>query len=150
MTAATYVSKRDPAVRVGFSIFMAVAIAAVGYVMMTVGSSPTVKGASFLWLPAALQLVAGIWLGPVYGTLAGAVGAYAAGILAYGGWGITDIIQNPIAGGLANSLLPWVLFKALNIDPTLGTDKPGDVLKGGVRMILLSVLVLAAGLVNIV
>jgi len=63
MTAATYVSKRDPAVRIGFSIFMAVAIAAVGYVMMTVGSSPTVKGASFLWLPAALQLVAASGLG---------------------------------------------------------------------------------------
>src|SRR5689334_106176 len=123
MATATYISKRDPAVRVGFSIFMAVAIAAIGYIMMTVGSSPTVKGASFLWLPAALQLVAGIWLGPVYGTLAAALGAYAAGIFAYGGWGITDIIQNPLAGGVANAFLPWLLFKLLNIDPTLGTDK---------------------------
>ncbi len=149
MTANTYVSKRDPAVKAGFAIFMAVAIAAIGYIMMTVGSSPTVKGASFLWLPAALQLVAGIWLGPFYGTLAGAAGAYAAGILAYGGWGIVDIIMNPIAGGLANSLLPWVLFRAMKIDPTLGTDKPGDVLKGAVRMVILSVLVLAAGLINI-
>jgi hypothetical protein len=148
-TSATYVSKRDPAVKIGFTIFMAVAIAALGYVMMTVTSSPSVKGASFLWLPAALQLVAGIWLGPVYGTIAGALGAYAAGIFAYGGWGLTDIIQNPIAGGLANSLLPWILFRTLKIDATLGTDKPGDILKGGIRMLILSVIVLAAGLLNI-
>jgi hypothetical protein len=148
MATATYVSKRDPAVKAGFAIFMAVAIAAIGYIMMTVGSSPTVKGASFLWLPAALQLAAGIWLGPVYGTLAAGLGAYAAGILAYGGWGITDIIQNPIAGGFANALLPWLLFKAMRIDATLGTDKPGDVLKGAVRMVILAVLVVAAGLIN--
>ena len=73
MTTSTYVSKRDPAVKTGFAIFMAVAIAAIGYIMMTVGSSPTVKGASFLWLPAALQFVAGVWLGPIYGTLAAGV-----------------------------------------------------------------------------
>ncbi len=146
---SAYVSKRDPAVKAGFAIFMAVAIAAVGYVMMTVGSSPTVKGASFLWLPAALQLAAGVWLGPVYGLLAGGLGAYAAGILAYGGWGIVDIIMNPIAGGVANSLLPWMLFRAFKIDPTLGTDKPGDVLKGAVRIVILAALVLGAGLLNI-
>src|SRR5436190_9247744 len=80
--STAYISKRDPALKVGFAIFMAVAIAALGWVMITVSSSPTVKGASFLWLPAALQLVAGVWLGPIYGTLAGGIGAYAAGILA--------------------------------------------------------------------
>ncbi len=149
MATAAYVSKRDPAVRVVFSIFMAVAIAAIGYIMMTVTSSPTVKGASFLWLPAALQLVAGIWLGPFYGTIAAALGAYAAGILAYGGWGLPDIIQNPIAGGIANAMLPWLLFKLLKIDATLGTDKPGDILKGAVRIVILAVLVVAAGLINI-
>ncbi len=149
MTTNTYVSKRDPAVKVGFAIFMAVAIAAIGYISMTVGSSPTVKGASFLWLPAALQLVAGVWLGPIYGTLAAGLGAYAAGILAYGGWGIVDIIMNPVAGGFANALLPWALFKIMKIDATLGTDKPGDVLKGAVRMLILAVLVVAAGLANI-
>jgi hypothetical protein len=146
--SAQYISKRDPALRVGFAIFMAVAIAAIGWVMMTISSSPTVKGASFLWLPAALQLVAGIWLGPLYGTLAGGIGAYAAGILAYGGWGLVDIIQNPIAGGLANALLPWILFKALKIDPTLGAKKPGDVLSGAIRALILTVLVLAAGMLS--
>src|SRR5574341_816306 len=95
---AEYVAKRDPALRGRFALIMAVAIAAIGWVMMTIGSSPSVKGASFLWLPAALQLVAGVWLGPWWGLLAGGLGAYAAGILAYGGWGIVDIIMNPIAG----------------------------------------------------
>lgn len=150
MTSNTYESQRDPALKIGFAIFMAVAIAAIGYIMMTIGSSPTVKGASFMWLPAALQLVAGIWLGPIYGTLAAAAGAYAAGILAYGGWGIVDIIMNPLAGGVANALLPWALFKIMNIDATLGTDKAGDVLKGAVRILILTALVLAAGLANIV
>ena len=144
--STAYISKRDPALKVGFAIFMAVAIAALGWVMMTISSSPTVKGASFLWLPAALQLVAGIWLGPIYGTLAGGIGAYAAGILAYGGWGVVDIIQNPIAGGLANSFLPWLLFKTLNIDPTLGAKKPADVLSGAVRALILTVLVLLSGM----
>jgi len=132
-----------------FTIGMAVAIAAIGWVMMTVGSSPTVKGASFIWLPAALQLVAGIWLGPWYGCLAAGLGAYAAGILAYGGWGIVDIIMNPIAGGLANAALPALLFTAFKIDPTLGAKKPSDVLTGAVRVMILTLLVLAAGLLNI-
>jgi hypothetical protein len=149
MTAATeYVSKRDPALKFVFSILMAVAIAAIGYIMMTVSSSPTVKGASFLWLPAALQLAAGVWLGPWYGFLAGGLGAYAAGILAYGGWGIVDIIMNPIAGGFANAMLPALLFRALKVDPTLGAKKPSDVLTGAVRMLILVVLVLAAGFAN--
>jgi hypothetical protein len=144
-----YVSKRDPALRGRFALIMAVAIAAIGWVMMTIGSSPSVKGASFLWLPAALQLVAGVWLGPWWGLLAGGLGAYAAGILAYGGWGIVDIIMNPIAGGVANAMLPAFLFAWMKIDPTFGTKKPGDVLNGAVRILILTVLVLAAGLLNI-
>ena len=147
--ASEYVSKRDPALRGRFALIMAVAIAAIGWVMMTIGSSPSVKGASFLWLPAALQLVAGVWLGPWWGLLAGGLGAYAAGILAYGGWGIVDIIMNPIAGGFANAMLPAFLFTALRIDPTFGTKKPGDVLNGAVRVLILTILVLAAGLLNI-
>jgi hypothetical protein len=145
-----YVSKRDPALRGRFALIMAVAIAAIGWVMMTIGSSPSVKGASFLWLPAALQLAAGVWLGPWWGLLAGGLGAYAAGILAYGGWGIVDIIMNPIAGGVANAMLPAFMFAWLKIDPTFGTKKPGDVLSGAVRILILTILVLAAGLLNII
>lgn len=147
---ATYIAKRDPGLRLGFTIFMAVAIAAIGWVMMTISSSPTVKGASFLWLPAALQLVAGVWLGPWLGGLAGGLGAYAAGILAYGGWGIVDIIMNPIAGGFANAAMPAILFRRLKVDPTFEAEKPSDVLSGAVRVIVLSLLVLAAGLLNMV
>jgi hypothetical protein len=146
--SAEYIAKRDPALRGRFALIMAVAIAAIGWVMMTIGSSPSVKGASFLWLPAALQLVAGVWLGPWWGLLAGGLGAYAAGILAYGGWGIVDIIMNPVAGGLANAMLPAFLFAWLRIDPTFGTKKPGEVLNGAVRILILTLLVLAAGLLN--
>ena len=148
MSTSAYISKRDPALRGRFALIMAVAIAALGWVMMTVGSSPSVKGASFLWLPAALQLVAGVWLGPWWGLLAGGLGAYAAGILAYGGWGIVDIIMNPIAGGVANAMLPALLFTYLKIDPTFGTKKPGDVINGAIRMLILTLLVLGAGLLN--
>lgn len=145
-----YISKRDPALRGVFALIMAVAIAGVGWVMMTIGSSPSVKGASFLWLPAALQLVAGVWLGPWLGLLAGGLGAYAAGILAYGGWGIVDIIMNPIAGGIANAMLPALIFQWLKINPTFKTKDPGEVLRGAVRVLVLALLVLAAGLLNIV
>jgi len=148
MSTTAYNSKRDPALKGRFALIMAVAITAIGWVMLTLASSPSVKGASFLWLPAALQLVVGVWLGPWWGFLAGGLGAYAAGILSYGGWGITDIIQNPIAGGLANAMLPALLFTAFKIDPTFGTKKPGDVLSGAIRILILTVLVLAAGLIN--
>ena len=132
--STTYISKRDPALRGRFALIMAVAITAIGWVMLTLTSSPSVKGASFLWLPAALQLgvLTGVFFSdrPWWGFLAGGLGAYAAGILSYGGWGITDIIQNPIAGGFANAMLPALLFTALKIDPTFGTKKPSDVLSG--------------------
>lgn len=121
---AEYVVKRDPMLRVGFAIFIIIAIAALGNVMMTVASSAAQKGASFLWLPAALQYVAGVWLGPWLGAVAGGMGAYAAGITAYGGWGIVDIIMNPIAGGFANSMLPALLFRFFRIDPTFGAQNP--------------------------
>jgi len=111
-TQAEYIRERDPALRITTAVIIAVFITLIGYVAMTVGSSPTVKGASFIWLPAALQLVAGVWLGPWLGLLAGGLGAYAAGILAYGGWGIVDIIMNPIAGGVANAMLPAILLRS--------------------------------------
>ena len=62
-------------------------IALLGAAMMTVTSSPLMKGASFLWLPAALQLIAGVWLGPIRGFIAGGIGAQAASVIAYGGLG---------------------------------------------------------------
>lgn len=121
-----------------------VLIGASGALMMTLTSSPTAKGASFLWLPAALQLMAGVWLGPRRGAIAGGLGAYLAGILAYGGWGLVDIIMNPIAGGFANSLLPAVLFRLAGIDPTFGvqTSDEGHVLKALGRMTVLLSLVI--------
>src|SRR3989442_8888749 len=98
---------------------IAVFITLIGYVAMTVGSSPTVKGASFIWLPAALQLVAGVWLGPWLGLLAGGLGAYAAGILAYGGGGVVPIIMNPIARRGGHAPPPPVLFRVYLGDPPL-------------------------------
>src|SRR3989442_13478426 len=89
---------------------IAVFITLIGYVAMTVGSSPTVKGASFIWLPAALQLVAGVWLGPWLGLLAGGLGAYAAGILAYGGGGAARHLNKPPARGGAHPPLSARLF----------------------------------------
>jgi uncharacterized membrane protein len=121
-----------------------VLIGASGALMMTVTSSPTAKGASFLWLPAALQLMAGIWLGPWRGAIAAGLGAYLAGILAYGGWGLVDIIMNPIAGGFANAFLPALFFSAFRIDPTFGveTNEEGHVLKALGRLAILLSLVI--------
>jgi len=95
-------------------------------------------------LPAALQLMAGIWLGPWRGAIAGGLGAYLAGILAYGGWGLVDIIMNPIAGGFANALLPAILFSLLRIDPTFGvkaTDESHILKALGRLAVLLSLVV---------
>ncbi len=119
------------------TIFFVVSIAAIGAIMMTLTSSPTAKGASFLWIPAALQLMAGVWLGPKRGMIAGGLGAYLAGILAYGGWGLVDIIMNLVAGGFANALLPAVLFRILRVDPTFGTQSssdPKDILRAAGRL----------------
>ncbi len=108
----------EPRIRLTAMVAFTVAIAVVGAIMMTVTSSAAMKGASFLWLPASLQLIAGVWLGPVRGAIAGGVGAYLAGIIAYGGFGPPDIVNNLIAGGLANAWLPAMLFRWLRIDPT--------------------------------
>jgi hypothetical protein len=144
-TTNEYVRERDPGMTVLFAIGMTAAIAAIGAVMMTITSSPAVKGASFLWLPAALQLVAGVWLGPWVGFLVGGIGAQLAGVIAYGGNAPVDWVQNFLAGGFANAMLPAFLFRWMKVDLTLGAQKPSDVLKWAWRMGILLVLVLAAG-----
>jgi hypothetical protein len=126
---------RDAAVAV-----FAVLIALLGAAMMATTSSPLAKGAAFLWLPAALQLIAGVWLGPIRGFFAGAIGAQVAGIIAYGGWGLPDWIQNFLAGGLANSLLPGLLFRFFRIDPKLGAK--ADAL-GRASLVILAVTIIA-------
>lgn len=139
-----YISARSPAVKRQAAIWFAVGIAGVGAIMMTVASSPTAKGATFLWLPAALQIMAGVWLGPVYGLLAGGLGAYAAGILSYGGWGIVDFIMNFVAGGVGNALIPGILFRLFKIDPSFGAN-PRDVIKAATRMLGILLLALLIG-----
>ncbi len=121
MSTETY-PRRSEAKRSYGAVGFAIAIAAIGAAMMTLTSSPIMKGAAFLWLPAALQLMAGVWLGPFRGMLAGGLGAYAAGIIAYGGFGLPDIIMNPIAGGIANAWLPGLLFAAFKIDADFGAQ----------------------------
>lgn len=113
---------RDKSMKTYGAITFAVLIAVIGAFMMTLTSSPQMKGAAMLWIPAALQLIAGVWFGPKRGLLAGGLGAYAAGIIAYGGWGLVDIIMNPIAGGIANAWLPAILFIKLKINPDFGAD----------------------------
>ena len=103
--------KREKSIQNYAAIALTIVITAVGWVMMTFTSSPQMKGAAFLWLPAALQLIVGVWFGPIKGLLIGGIGAYFAGGFAYGGWGLVDIILNPIAGGIANSFLPGLLFR---------------------------------------
>jgi MFS family permease len=137
-------NKREPRLKNYAALTFTVLIAVSGAVMMTVTSSPNMKGAAFLWLPAALQLVAGVWLGPVRGFIAGGIGAYAAGIIAYGGWGLPDIIMNLVAGGLANSLLPGVLFRVARVDPALGSN-PKSVGTGIIRILVLLVATVALG-----
>lgn len=115
-------SYRDESLKTVGAIVFAALIAVIGAFMMTLTSSPQMKGAAMLWIPAALQLIAGVWFGPTRGLLAGGLGAYAAGIIAYGGWGLVDIIMNPIAGGIANAWLPALLFSWFKINPDFGAE----------------------------
>jgi len=137
-------NQREKTIRYYGATIFAVSIAAVGAIMMTVTSSPQMKGAAFLWLPAALQLIAGVWFGPRLGFFAGGLGAYAAGIVAYGGWGLVDIIMNPIAGGIANAMLPAYLFMIFRINPDFGSN-PSDIGKAIIRIIILLIAVLVLG-----
>jgi hypothetical protein len=136
---------REKKIQTYGAIIFAVFIAVIGAVMMTITSSPQMKGAAFLWLPAALQLIAGVWFGPVRGFFAGGLGAYGAGIIAYGGWGLVDIIMNPIAGGFANSMLPAIFFRLFHINPDFGGE-PKDVLKASLRLSGLLGIVILFGL----
>lgn len=140
--------RREEAKRSYAAVLTCVLIALIGAGMMTMTSSPSMKGAAFLWLPAALQLIASVWFGPIRGTLAGGLGAYAAGIIAYGGFGLPDIIMNPIAGGLANSLLPALLFHAFRVNPDFGAE-PQRVKKAVVSLSILLVAVLGLAVVLI-
>ncbi len=122
-TSSSTAPKRDPVVRNIATIVFAGMIAVIGAGMMTLTSSPFMRGAAMLWIPAALQLMAGVWLGKTRGLIAAGLGAYAAGIFAYGGFGLPDIIMNAVAGGLANGWLPAVLFQTLRIDSSFGIDQ---------------------------
>ncbi|MEN6434325.1 MAG: hypothetical protein ABFD58_00755, partial [Anaerolineaceae bacterium] len=53
------------------------------------------------------------------------------------------------SGGLANAMLPALLFTLLKIDPTFGTPKASEILKGAMRLLIVLLLVLGAGLLNI-
>jgi hypothetical protein len=125
----------------GATVVFTVAIAVLGAVMMTLTSSPLVKGAAFLWLPAALQLIAGTWLGPLRGGIAAGVGAQLAGIIAYGGWAPADWIMNLIAGGVANAALPALLFQAFRLPPDLGAKPPKSGVAVGIAIILVLALI---------
>ena len=127
--------------RVLVTLIFTVAIALIGALMMLLTSSPVAEGAAFLWLPAALQLIAGVWLGPVRGFIAGGVGAYAAGILAFQSWGLVGVITNLVAGGFANSLLPSLLFKVFGIN-LISKHTSGSHKKGAVWTLLILVVVL--------
>lgn len=139
-------AKRDPAIQNYATVVFTVVIAVIGAIMMALTSSPTMKGAAFLWIPAALQLIAGVWLGPIRGLIAGGIGAYAAGIIAYQGWGIPDIIMNLIAGGVANAMLPSLIFRWLKIPFDLG-GQPSDFRLAAIRISILLMLVLLIAIV---
>lgn len=141
-------NKRDKRLPTYGALVFAVLIAVIGAFMMTLTSSPQMKGAAMLWIPAALQLIAGVWFGPKRGLIAGGLGAYAAGIIAYGGWGIVDIIMNPIAGGIANAWLPAVLFRWFKIDPSFGAQ-PKDMISATIRIFFVFLFVLAIGVLPV-
>lgn len=144
MNQEGYTLQRDSSVANYATIVITVLIALIGALMMALTSSPLMKGAAFLWLPAALQLIAGVWLGSLRGLIAGGIGAYAAGIIAYQGWGIPDIIMNLIAGGVANAMLPAFLFRVFSVSPDLG-GKPSEIKPAAIRILglLIAVILIA-------
>jgi hypothetical protein len=143
--SSQYEYRGDRLIRDAATAIFTVLIALLGAAMMTVTSSPLVKGASFLWLPAALQLIAGVWLGPLRGLIAGGVGAQAAGVIAYGGWAPADFIMNLVAGGVANSWLPGLMFRWFRIDPAFGS-KAESIWRAGAILLGLVIVVIGVAL----
>jgi hypothetical protein len=142
-----YEYRGDRLILDGATAIFTVLIALLGAVMMTMTSSPLVKGASFMWLPGALQLMAGVWLGPWRGFIAAGVGAQAAGVLAYGGWSLQDWIMNLVAGGFANAMLPAYLFRLFRIDPQFGAA-PAAIWRATLMLLGLTAAVLAVAVVQ--
>ena len=138
------INKRDGSIKNVATIIILVLFIIVGAFMMTLTSSPQMKGAAMLWLPAALQLIAGVWLGWKRGLIAGGLGAYGAGIIAYGGWGLVDIIMNLLAGGIANAALPAILFKIFKINPDFNS-KGGNIGQAIVRVGFLLIIIIIMG-----
>ncbi len=102
----------------GTGLFVASAVWAAAIIVAAVISStllsiPGAAGASFFWLPQIFMVTAAIWFG-WRGWVAAAVGTFLGGALAGNPLAI-NIAQNPIPAFLANTLLLWVLFRALNV-----------------------------------
>lgn len=69
-------------------------------------------------LVAALQLVAGLRLGPLRGLIAAAIGTYILSTFIYGPFAFVDIIQTPLlAGSAVNALLPSLLSRLFQTAP---------------------------------
>lgn len=91
-------------------------IGLLSYGVMSVVSG--IPGLFFLfWLPAVIQLAAGLKLGPVRGPAAAVIGSYVAAAFFYGGWGPIAFTNYAVVGGFVISVMPRLLLHFLRIDP---------------------------------
>ncbi len=102
-----------------FAVVFTALIGVVSFAAMSLSVGGQI-GFILLCIPAALEMLAGIWLGPVRGMLAAVVGAYVAAAFAYGGWGLVAIANPIVAGGAVNAILPPLVFQLVRIDVHAG------------------------------
>jgi hypothetical protein len=98
------------------TIIFAAVIAIVAFAGESLAHKRLMSDLPILPLVAALQLVAGLHLGPRRGTIAAVLGGFAASLFFCGNHGLVPILVNPsFAGGAVNSVLPSVLLMLLRM-----------------------------------
>lgn len=101
------------------TVLFITAIAIVGFFAMAVGYP--ISGVPLLPLVAALQLIAGVRLGPRRGLIAAGVGALFADVFAYENFTLIHLISDPLlTGAPVNVLLPSFLLRLFSERIPLG------------------------------
>lgn len=99
------------------TVLIMMTIAIVGFTVMSIESGALMSGVHLLPLVAAMQLIAGVRLGPLRGSIAAGIGTFFPAMVAYGSFDFVRILTSPIvAGAPVNALLSSSMFKLLEID----------------------------------
>ena len=105
------------------TLLFTAAIASFTFAAESIARGNLISASAILPLITAVQLLAGVWLGPFRGTAAATVGGFLGYELGSAGGSFTQACLDPIvAGGVVNSLLPSLLLLLLRISVRRESD----------------------------